>query len=168
MNYEIPHEFDHSIDLIEKAMLDPKLIPHLVKEMVSIDEMEILEITDNGSTISRKVRYLPKPIIKRIGLKKIPPKAMEWIEVSTYDKKSKTLSYDNQSTHPKVRKIFINNGKISLTKIGEKTKRVVAGELRVDVKILGRIAEKIIFKTAKKVLKEEAEAMRSFIKNNYV
>ena len=90
---------------------------------------------------------------------------MEWIEVSTYDKVNHKLSYDNQSTHPKVKKIFINHGDITFIPKGDKTERIISGELRVPVKVLGMIAEKIIYKTAKRVLEEEANALRKFIQS---
>ena len=167
MDYKIEQTIEHPLEIIEKAMFDPKLINFYLKEMDAIDEMESLEFNDNGDQIERKIRYQPKPIIKRIGFKKIPPEALGWIEVSTYDKKSKILSYDNQSIHPKVRKIFTNIGKIELIPSNNSTIRVISGEVKVDVKIVGKVAEKVIYKTAKKVLNEEVEALKKFISLYY-
>ncbi|MBU1239938.1 DUF2505 family protein [Myxococcota bacterium] len=163
MNYSITHTFSFPVDVLEKAMLHPDLIPFLQSEMDSLDEMEVLECVDEGETIRRRIRYLPKPIIKRIGLKKVPPKAMEFVEHSVYHKTQQMLEYNNISTHPKVRSIFVNRGNITFAYSGNTTTRTIAGELHVKVKVLGMVAEKVIYKSAKSVLDDEAAALTKFI-----
>ncbi len=163
MDYAIKHTFSYPVEVVEKAMLHPELVPFLQKEMGSLDEMEVLEVKEEGDTVVRRIRYLPKPIITRIGFKKVPPKAMEFVEHSTYHRAERRLDYNNISTHPKVKEIFVNRGSITFEAGANSTTRTISGELHVKVKVLGLVAEKIIYKSAKQVLDDEAAALTRFI-----
>ncbi len=163
MNYTISHTIDHPLERVEEAMLHRELPDYLVAHMSSAQEIEALAITDQGSVVERKIRYLPTPIIKRVGLKKVPPKAMEWIEHSTYDKQTHRLTFTNVATHPRVEKILSNHGVIALTQKQNKTIVTVTGELTIKVKVLGAIAERIVYNTAKRILDEEATTISNFI-----
>ena len=163
MKYSIEHVFDHPLAVVEKAMMHPDLAPFLVERMPSLDQMEPLQRDETDFAIKRRVRYLPKPIIKRIGPKKVPPEAMEWIEVSSYDKATHVLTFDNQPTHPKVKKLFVNQGTITLVERNGRTVRTMDGVLHIKVAILGKVAERMIYKTAAAILKEECEALNAFI-----
>lgn len=165
MKFKFEHGFDVSVEELEAAMFHEDLPSFLVEKMESLKEMEVLERKDNGEVIERKVRYVPVPLIKKVGPKKVPPEAMIWVEHSKYDKRKKEMTFDNVPTHPKVVKLMSNKGAIQLRSLGEgRSERVMSGELKVGVPILGRVAEKIIFKTAGKVIEEEAEALKAFLK----
>ncbi len=165
MKFKFEHGFDVSLEELESAMFHEDLPPFLMEKMESLKEMDVLDRKDDGDVIERKVRYVPVPLIKKVGPKKVPPEAMIWVEHSRYDKKKKEMTFENIPTHPKVVKLMSNKGVIQLRSKGDgKSERVMSGELKVGVPILGRVAEKMIFKTAGKVIEEEAEALRAFLK----
>ncbi|MBN2724037.1 MAG: DUF2505 family protein [Deltaproteobacteria bacterium] len=164
MKFKIKQEFDYPITVVEEALfLDENIGSFLVNEMPSLIELEKIEIIRDDDSVKRKVRYLPKPLIKRVGTKKIPPEAMEWVEHSTYDLKTHVLKYSNIPTHPRIGKMFQNDGEILLEESGDKTVRTISGELKIKVPVVGAIAERIIFKTAKTVLEEEAQALKKYL-----
>jgi len=165
MKFKFEHTFDVNVDDLEAAMFHEELPDFLVRNMESLKEMTVLEREEDESRIERKVRYVPVPLIKKVGPKKVPPEAMIWVEHSKYEKLKKEMSFDNIPSHPKVKSLMTNQGTIQLRSLGEgKSQRVMSGELKVKVPLLGRVAEKIIFKTAGKVIEEEAEALKAFLK----
>ena len=163
MKYEIRHEFEQDADSVAVAMLDPELAAFLTENMPSILEMELLERKEEPDTITRRVRYRIHPVIEKIGPKKIPPEAFEWVEHSTYDRKRRVMTYENIPTKAKIRKLFENFGEIRLTERGSGCARVMSGELRIRFPLLGGLAEKMIYKKAAEILEEEHTALQKFL-----
>ena len=165
MKFELRHTFDGDLAAVEAALLDPALPAYLKQHMKLVTEIAPLERQDEGETVRRRVRYVPVPLIQHIGPKKVPPGAMAWVEESTYDRRAHRMEFRNISDHPKLRSLLDNSGTLSLHDLGGgRTERVVAGELKVKVMLLGRIAEKIIHSEAEKILGEEAKVLNDFVK----
>ncbi len=166
MKYEIRHEFDVSADALLEAMMHPEITAFLMKNMKSLQEMELLEKTADDATIRRRVRYRILPVIEKIGPKSIPPEVFEWVEESTLDRAKRVMVYRNIPTRGKIRKRFENSGEIRILDLsGNKSARVMTGELKISFPLLGGVAEKIICKKATEILEEEAAALKLFLKD---
>lgn len=166
MKFEYRHTFDVSVDTLIEAMFNPDLAAYLTEHMTTIISIETLERTEEDQRIVRRVRYVPVPMIKRIGTKKITPEAMQWDEESTFDKKGKVMTFANVPTHPKIRAKMTNEGKMVFTARGEdRCERVMQGELKIKFPLLGRVAEGIIAKNAGKILDEEASVLTRFLRS---
>ena len=164
MKFEVSHTFNADIEAVEKAMFDPALPAFLVKEMKLVTIIEPLDRQEDASTIRRKTKYQPVPLIKSIGPKQVPPHWMAFIEESTYDRRAHRMDFANIPTTEKIRNLLENKGSLTLTAAGPgKTKRVTSGELKVKVFLLGKIAESMIYKQAVQILDEEAAAMSKFL-----
>jgi len=163
MKFKFEHRFDVPVEQLEQTMFSEELPAFLKANMPSLKNIEVLERTDSQTTIQRKVRYEPIALIKKVGPKKVPPEAMIWVEQSRYDRSRHEMTFENVPTHPKVKNLMTNKGTVRLIPSGSGSMRVLEGELKVAVPLLGRVAEKIIFKTAGKVVQEEAAALRKFI-----
>lgn len=163
MKYEIRQEFDEGCDRVVAAMMHPEVAAFLTANMKSLREMELLERTEDEHTIVRRVRYRIHPVIEKIGPKKIPPEAFEWVEQSTFDKRTRKLVYRNVPTKQKIAKMFENHGEIRILEAGARCVRMMSGELRIQFPILGSIAEKMIYKKAAEILEEEAAALRLYM-----
>ncbi|MCD6497984.1 MAG: DUF2505 family protein [Deltaproteobacteria bacterium] len=163
MKFKFEHRFDVPVEELEQAMFAEDLPAFLQEHMPSLKGIEVLERQDSENAIQRKVRYEPVPLIKKVGPKKVPPEAMIWVEQSKYDRSRHEMTFENMPTHPKVKNLMTNKGTVRLMASGSGSMRVLEGELKVSVPLLGRVAEKIIFKTAGKVVEEEAAALKKFI-----
>ncbi len=163
MKYEIRQEFDEDCERVITAMMHPEVAPFLTGKMKSLEEMELVERTETDSTIVRRVRYRIRPVIEKIGPKKIPPEAFEWEERSTFDKRARVLTYRNVPTKHKIARMFENHGEIRILESGARCVRVMTGELKIHFPILGSVAEKMIYKKAAELLEEEAAALRLFM-----
>ena len=159
MRFEITHIFPHPVEVVEEAMLDPDITVELGRRMTTIVEVEPLEISEEAGSIRRRVRYRPQPLIKKVGPKRVDPRWMEWTEESDYDRASHRMSFRNIPRVRQVADLMVNTGTISLVDRDGSTRRVVAGELKIKVPFLGRIAEKIIERQARGILDEEAATL---------
>lgn len=163
MKYDIRQEFAVPADQVIAAMMHPDVAAFLTGHMKSLKEMELLERTETDDTIVRRVRYRIVPVIEKIGPKKIPPEAFEWVEQSTFDKKKRVMTYRNVPTKAKIAKMFENQGEIRITDAGARCVRMMSGELKIHFPLLGSVAEKMIYKKAAEILEEEAAALRLFM-----
>jgi len=164
MRFELKHTFDASIDALIAAMFDPALFDHLKKNMSTIQDIQPIERTEDDGTIRRRTRYTPVPLITMVGPTHVPAAAMAFIEDLRFDKRAQRLEFENLPDMPTLRKLLVNRGTISFRDLGGgRTERTVAGELTVKVFLLGKIAEKLIYGEAEKILNQEALALASFV-----
>jgi hypothetical protein len=163
MKFELKHTFDAPVDAVITAMFDPAVFEHLKQNMTTIKDIQPIERTEDAGTIRRRTRYTPVPLIKKVGPKQVPPAALAFIEDSRFDKGARRLEFDNIPDQSTLRKLLVNRGTITFRDLGGRTERTVAGELAVKVFLLGKIAERIIYGEAEKILNEEARALASFI-----
>lgn len=164
MRFEITHTFNHPIDTVEQALLDPATTQALAPRMKSIVEVEPLESGETAGVVRRRVRYVPAPLIKRVGTKKVDPRWMEWVEESEYDRSARRMRFKNIPRIGRIAALLENSGTLQLSETPDGgTRRTVSGEITVKVRIVGRIAEKIIQKQGLGILDEEARVFAQLL-----
>jgi hypothetical protein len=167
MRFEIVHVFDAPLEKVEAAVLGEPFLAFLLQHHSQMMEAAAQSIVTEGDLVRRKVRYRPKPIIEKIGPKRVPPEWMAWIEESTYDKKRHVLDFKNVPTTKRVADLLVNQGTMRFSAEGaSRTRRVIEGRLEVKVFMLGAIAERIIHKQAEGLLAEEARILQRFLRES--
>lgn len=167
MKYRFEHVFDVSPEKLMETMFRKGVTEELKPDMTTIVDAETLEYEDGGDRIRRRVRYLPVPAIRSVGIKKVQPEWMEWVEESELDKKAGHVTYRNVPTTPGVAQRLENHGEMSFDGLGpDRTRRVISGELHVKVRFFGRLVEPIIKSYAGKILEDEARALMKFLREN--
>ncbi len=164
MNFEIRHTFDVGVDELERVMFHEDLPGLLTDRVEFLIEMNLLEGSRKGDRLKRRVRYLPFPMIKKIGPTTVEPEWMEWVEESSYDYAAHTGRFANVPARARIAKLMVNVGTLRLVPKGPaRTERIVSGELKIKIFIVGKIAEKVIHSQAKKLLGQEAAAIASIL-----
>ena len=158
MKFELSHSFDVDIETVWQTILHPDLPKALVREVKDLMEMEILDVEEDRGLISRKVRYRPAPMIKKVGPKKVEPRWMEWTEHSEADPARYRIEFENIPRVAQVAKLMRNTGTLELKPSRHGCTRVIRGELKIKVPILGRLAEGIIHRHAALLVDQEAQA----------
>lgn len=164
MRFKIENKIDSGLESLERLMFSEAYYEFLKKNHAAVDDIEVLEQTFGEDRIQRIVKYTPKPIIEKVGPKKIPRDALVFTEHSTYDRKRHTLEFENVPKSNLVRRRLTNKGTMTFIDQGGSTMRIVEGELTVRFPVLGVIAEKIIFGRAKKLLDEEVECFKKYVR----
>ncbi len=167
MKFEARQRIKATVDEVERALLDPRYPEFLLKHHGVLLEVQPQEVKDEGSKVRRKIRYRPKPVIKSIGPKTVPPEWFAFVETSTWDKTKKELSFTNNATSQKISNMLVNTGVLRLRDAGGQTERVMDGEISLKLpfllKPLAMIAEQVIKAEGLKLLDGEVPVLEKFI-----
>jgi len=157
MRFEYTHEFAFPVEEIERLMTHPDIGKFMSTRMpATIIGVEAKERVQEGSLLKRKVHYRPQPLIKSVGPIKVDPRWMEWMEQSTFDLARHEGQFVNTPIIKRIADQMENRGTVKLIPTAKGCKRVLTGELKVKIFMLGAIAERIINSNAEKILKDEA------------
>lgn len=166
MKFEFRHDFDAPVEELERVLFHDEMSRFFKERMTTIIEIVPVKVDRQGSQMNRRVRYLPVPMIKSIGPKKVEPEWMEWIEESTYDFVSHSGRFKNVAARARIARLLHNEGTLELRPNGRGgTTEILRGELKVKVFMLGKIAEKIIHLNAVKILQEQARVVADVLRN---
>lgn len=165
MNFEFVQTFDADPDTVAKAMFSPEMADYLSKHIPSVEGVEPLSREEDDKQISRRVKYRPVPVIKKVATKEVRPEWMHFVEETSYNKQTRTATFRNVPTTKRVAELMENRGTITLEPAGPgKTKRTMRGELKIKVFMLGAIAERLIYPHAQKILEEESKALAAYLR----
>ena len=131
-------------------------------------EAKVLEKKEEAGRVHRKVRYLPKPVIKAIGPKPVPPEWFAFVETSTYDRARKELKFENVPSSATISRMLVNQGTLRLKDVGGgQTERTLDGEISLKLpfllKPLAIIGERIIQAEGLKILDADVPVVNRFI-----
>lgn len=167
MKFELRQRIAGTVDEVERAMMDDRYTPFLLANHGVLLEAQVLEKKDEGGLIRRKVRYRPKPVIKSVGPKEIPPEWFAFVESSTYDKAKKEMTFTNVPTSNSIANMLVNTGTLKFREAGGQTERVASGDIVLKVpfflKPLAMIAERLIHAEGMKILEGEVPVMNRFL-----
>ena len=169
MNFEFRHVFPVPVEELERVLFHDDLSPLLQERMSTIIEIEPMRVERNGNRLERKVRYLPVPMIKSVGPKRVEPEWMEWMEESTYDYASHRGQFKNIPARRTIADLLLNHGTLELQPgPGGGCTEILRGELKVKVFMIGKIAERVIHMNAVKILEEQARVVEAIIAEKLV
>jgi hypothetical protein len=168
MRFETRQRLNGTVEEVERALLDDRYTDFLLKHHGVLLEAKLLEKKEEGGRVKRKVRYLPRPVIKSIGPKTVPPEWFAFVESSTYDKGRHELTFQNVPTNAKIANMLVNTGTLRLRDAGGgQTERVMEGDIALKLpfllKPLAMIGERIIQGEGLKILDAEVPVMNRFI-----
>jgi len=165
VKFRIENKIEAPLQKVESSMFSEEYMKFLEKSHQGVKRIELIEQKEENGKIRRTIKYTPKPIIERVGPKKVPESALVFTEHSTYDLNKHILEFENIPAMNLVRERFRNTGTILFEEREGYTNRILEGELSVRFPILGSIAEKIIFTQAKKLLQQEIECFKQYVKS---
>jgi len=167
MKFELRHDFDVPVAELERVLFHDGLSAILAERMTTILEIEPMSVSSEGNRMSRRVRYLPVPLIKSVGVKKVEPEWMEWLEESTYDFSTHTGTFRNIPARHRIAHVMRNQGTLELRPTSRGgSQEVLRGELTINVFLVGRLAEKVIHYNAVKILQDQARVVAEVLRNN--
>ncbi len=167
MKFAVTQRIEGTLEETERAMFDERYPQFLLKHHGVLLEVQPLERKEESQLLRRQVRYRPKPVIKTIGPKPVPPEWFAFIENSTYDRNRKELTFTNVPTTQKISRMLVNNGVLRLRPAGTAAERTLEGEIKLNLpfllKPLAIIGERIIHAEGLKILDGEVPVLNRFI-----
>lgn len=169
MHFEVQHVFEAPVEAVEAAMLHPGYHAFLLARHDVLADVTPQTREEGDGRIWRKVHYTPRAVFDHLGPKQIPPHWFEFIEESTWDKRRRTLTFDNVPCADQVAGRFSNHGEIVLEALSPtRTRRRARAELRLHnlplvLRPLTRFLEQLIAREARHLLETEARVLREWL-----
>lgn len=160
MNFELIHHFEADIDVFVKAVyFDEELNKRLLK-MPNVSNRVVKELKDGPDRATRTMfievaAAVPKEARALLGDK------LGWHEVSTLDKKKNLVEFEIQ---PTVKLPLECRGRYEMTaESGGKVRRVISGDVKVKIPLLGKTIEKIIVSQLVSSFEAEEGIVRAYM-----
>lgn len=168
MKFHSRQRINGTVEEVERALFDDRYHAFLLEHHGVLLEVQPLERHEDNGLIKRKVRYRPKPVIKHVGTREVPPEWFAFIEQSTWDPKKKEFSFSNVPTNGNISKMLINTGAFRLRDLGGgQSERDWEGEIRLVLpflmKPLAIVGEQVIHREGMKILDGELPVLNRFI-----
>jgi hypothetical protein len=165
VHFEISHEVDAPLDVVELAVISPTLGDVLSAMLADctpqkIERVDTLEHSIVGDKVHRVLRFhalAPFAILNHLP---IPRDALRWDEMSNYSMKAHASTWE-VAPKDEYRKYFEGRGTYRLeAAAGGRTVRTVVGDLEIRVKLLGKALEKLALGEVKRTYAAEADTLR--------
>jgi hypothetical protein len=169
MYFEVEHILEGPMEAVEAAMFHPDYLGYLVANHEILTGTRSQAIDDRGAQVSRRIHYVARPVFEHVGFKEIPPNWFEFVESSTFDRRTHTLSFRNVPVADKVAERFLNRGEIILEALPSgQTRRRTRAEIKLHslpllVRPMAPMVEQMIAKEAKRLLEIEARVLNAWM-----
>ncbi|MFO0597294.1 MAG: hypothetical protein U0228_18415 [Myxococcaceae bacterium] len=167
MRFEAVHTIDGTMAEVERAFLDPRYLDFARAHHPVLLEAQVLESKTEGRRVLRKVRYLPRPVIQKIGPNEVPPQWFQFVEESTWDPDLHQLTFKNTPTSTQIANLLHNVGTLRYREVNGRCERRMEGEISLRLPFLLKpiavIGEAVIHREGLKILDAEVPVMNRFL-----
>ncbi|MCL2177816.1 MAG: hypothetical protein FWC28_09265 [Proteobacteria bacterium] len=166
MKFEFRHLLSVTLEEMETTLSDERYPPFLLQYHPLLLSIQVLEVLLLNGRLLRRIRYLPKPLIRSIGPKQVDPSWFSFVEYSTYDFETKTLRFSNEPDNAYARAALVNQGQFLFSPLGNQIQRIVNGTLSLhlpkQLRFLAHTGEYLIRQEGLKILQSEIPIMERF------
>jgi Protein of unknown function (DUF2505) len=163
VHFEISHEFDAPLDVIELALLSPEVGPMLARSMApAIASVETVVHEVKDGQLRRTLRFqaaAPLAILKGVTVAR---EALVWETTVVYRLSDHGATWE-VFPREQYRRYFRSSGTFRLDPAPDgRTRRVVTGDLEipVPVPVVGGLVERVALAEVRKTYDAEAETLR--------
>ena len=164
MHFEIVHEFDIPLDAVELAVLSPNLIDRLAPKLPNVEKVHQKEHLMKNGKFERVWSYHANVKVPSFAKNYLTPEMLGWDEHSIYDLRTHKARWKIvPNVKPAWRKYFHSAGTYELVPMSrgaEGTRRIIVGELDLNVPVVRQVAERMILAEVKKTFDAEAATLR--------
>lgn len=165
MQFEISHEFDAPLDVVELALMSPELGRLLSDRFARMESVQPIEHVVDGREFRRVWRFQAKVPLKALQAYKAPRDLLNWDDHSSYcldDHRGRWNVVPRGDGDPDAawRKRFRASGSYHLESLEDgRTRRTLVGELEVSVKVVGSVLERGVLREIRKAYDAESDAL---------
>lgn len=167
MHFSITHELDAPIDALELALLSPDLGPLLGDAMESLASVETRTHELDGDRFRRVWRFQARAPLKALRSLEVSREMMVWDERWTYRRSHRAAEWSilpRPEVDPEApwRRNISAAGTYHLDPLADgRTRRTVSGDLKVVLKLIGPLVERMALAELKRAYAEEAKLLLS-------
>jgi hypothetical protein len=160
MRFSIEQVFPGPVERVEAALLDPAFLKSLAS-LPRLGAPELLDVTENGMTVHRRVRYRFTGDLSPAVTAVVDPAKLTWVEDATVDRSTHRTTFrilpDHYGSRLKCTGTFV------LTEVAGGVRRVLDADLRVSFPLVGGKVERAIVSGLREHAALEADALRDWM-----
>lgn len=156
MKFSVEQRFDALADQVARALADPQLYEAL-PDLPKLSRPELVAHDVRGDVVHLALRYQFDGELSSAARAVVDPARLTWVERSTHDLATRTGTYTMEPDHYADR--FRCNGTFRCVEAGTGCRRVVDGDLRVRVPLVGGAVERAIVSGLHEHLDQQAPAV---------
>jgi hypothetical protein len=169
LRFSVVHTFDAPPRAVADAMLHPEMPAFLGAHHPMMEAAVPQTREEHGTVVRRTIRYRPRPVVRRVGMREIPPDSLAFVEESSFDRAALRGEFKNSAVRASVARHFVNEGTMTLRAIdGGRTERTIDAYVQIIgvswIRPLRMIAERVIRTQTLKLLEGEAVCVREFLR----
>ena len=167
VNFSISHELDMPIDAVELALMSPDLAAAFAERWEGVSGVERVSHEVDAARIERIWRCQAKSPLKVLKGYEITRDMLTWDEHWQYDRADHRGTWHvvpRPGVDPDAgwRARFEMRGEYLLDPLADgRARRTVRGDIRVELKVVGKVVERIAVAELRKAFSAEAEALGS-------
>jgi hypothetical protein len=166
MHFEIVHEFDIPADALELAVISPDLAERFARTVhklgVGIESVTERNRSVKNGVVEREWHYQANVRIPKFARGYLTREMCAWDERSEYrlaEHRGRWTIVPN--IKPGWRKYFVAEGTYAIASLGGgRSRRVIAGDLELRVRVVRQVAERLIVAEVRKAFEAEATTLR--------
>jgi hypothetical protein len=162
VHFDIVHEFDIPLDALELAVLSPDLAEKLAGHLPNMATLTQTEHDLHDGILERVWSFDPSVKVPSFARDYVSQDMLRYEERSTYTLSTHVATWKVvPHVRPEWQKYFRASGTYGLEAIdGGRTRRVVHGDMRLEVPVLGAMVERMILAEVRRVFDAEAKTIR--------
>jgi len=160
MRFSLEQRFTAPLDAVEAAFVDPAMLAELAT-LPQLGRPELLAQVDDGHTVHQEVRYAFVGELAPAVTKVVDPTRLTWVELSELDRRTHRTTFRIDPDHYADR--LSCAGMVTLKQGSHGTRRVVEGDLRVRVPLVGSRVERAIVSGLRDHASAEAQVVQAWL-----
>lgn len=160
MRFEVTQVVEAEPEAVAAAFVDPDWYLALA-ELPKLGAPDVLLIEEEGDLVLSEVRYRFTGDLNPAVRAAVDPDRLTWVERAQHDLEALRSTFVLLPDHYAAR--FSCRGETHVTGDGGRTERVVSGELKVRMPLVGGQVERAILSGLREHLEAEAELLASWL-----
>jgi len=170
VQFQISHELDAPVEEAERALLSPELGPQLARRSPKLESVQMTVGERGEGQLRRVLRFHARSLLPALERFERAREWMMWEEHLTYqlsDHAGQWCIVPRGDAAPDAiwRRRFALQGTMSLKRLADRrSRRIVAGDMDIQLRIIGRVLQRIAVAELHKAYDAEAEVLRTLCK----
>ena len=160
MKFHLEQRFGAAPDAVARTFVDPAFYA-MLQDLPNLGRPEVLELEASGDRVRLRVRYRFTGNLSPAARRVVDPDRLTWVEAATHDLATRSVTFVLHPDHYASR--LSCHGDYRFEPDGDRTRRVVDGDLSVRFPLVGRAVERAIVSGLRDHLDDEVAIVEQFL-----
>ena len=160
MRFSLQQALPGAVDDVVAAFVDPAFYEAL-RQLPNVEAPQFLEQQVDGRTVRQRIRYRFSGELSSAVTRVIDPARLTWVDDAVFDLDARTATFRILPDHYANR--LTASGRYRFQPVGGGTQRLIEGDLKVHMPLVGGKVERAIVSGIERHLGDEARLLGSWL-----